>query len=293
MTTRIPHTLNARPFTVDEALNLGISERVLEGNRFRRLYKSVYVRRDLEVSHAVRIEAAALALPHAYPSHVTGLRRLECDIGPTFPLHFTTPDPIRTRLPGLFIHRADEMPPIEHGSIIPEACWVGSALQLSTWHLIIAGDWLPTNRHTTLERLHGYVDGAHGVHGVRLARHALTFVRERVESPQETVVRLAILRAGLPEPVCNINIYDGECFLGRGDLVYREFRIVIEYDGRQHLTDLGQWEHDVARHEGFHEAGWIVIRVTNAQLASPNALIRRIHRALVSCGYRGPAPRLA
>ena len=290
---RIPLTLTTRPFTVDEALNLGASERVLEGKRFRRLFKGVYVCRELAVPHSLLIDAAALALPRAYPSHVTGLQRLTSDIGPKFPLHFTTPDPIRTRLRGIFVHRADEMPPVDHSAVIPEACWVGSALQLGRWDLIAAGDWLLANRHTTLERLHAYVDSAHGVHGVRLARHALTFVRERVESPRETIVRLYIVRAGLPEPECNINIYDGERFLGRGDLVYREFKIIVEYDGRQHLTDIGQWEHDVARHEGFHEAGWIVLRVTNAQLANPNALLQRIHQALVARGYSGPAQHVA
>lgn len=93
--------------------------------------------------------------------------------------------------------------------------------------------------------------------GVRL-------IRETVDSPQETGLRLWALRRGLPEPEVHPQVF---CpLLGRvvePDLGYRRARLALEYEGGHHFESKEQWTRDINRDEGLHAAGWTVLRVTS------------------------------
>jgi hypothetical protein len=82
------------------------------------------------------------------------------------------------------------------------------------------------------------------------ARRAASLVRADVDSPMERRIRLLIVFAGLPEPQVNfiLRIADGE-WGWRFDLCYPEYKLIIEYDGRQHAFDSGEWIHDLKRRE--------------------------------------------
>ncbi|MEO6943359.1 MAG: hypothetical protein ABI053_01450 [Lacisediminihabitans sp.] len=69
-----------------------------------------------------------------------------------------------------------------------------------------------------------------GQNGATALRAALPLVRLRVRSPRETLLRLLLLDAGLPEPEINFWVYDtrGE-FLAECDLVYPEHKVALEY----------------------------------------------------------------
>jgi hypothetical protein len=113
-------------------------------------------------------------------------------------------------------------------------------------------------------------------------------VRERVDSPRETWLRLCLVLAGLPAPECNLVIGDDRGPIGRVDLVYLAFKIIIEYEGDQHRTDRAQWNRDIDRHEDFARDHWTLIRVTSERLRWPRQVVRTVHAALISAGYRGP-----
>lgn len=117
--------------------------------------------------------------------------------------------------------------------------------------------------------------------GARMLRSALELARPGSASPMETLARLAILRAGLPEPELNGEIFEGGEFLARGDLVFRAARTVVEYQGEHHRTDQLQFRRDIARRRRLVAAGWIVIEATVDDLRSGAAvLIRDLRRAL-------------
>ena len=65
-----------------------------------------------------------------------------------------------------------------------------------------------------------------------LLKRALTDVRAGVRSPRETLLRLTLQRAGLPEPEINWTLRDAR---GRAvaelDLAYPRWRVAPEYDG--------------------------------------------------------------
>ncbi len=78
--------------------------------------------------------------------------------------------------------------------------------------------------------------------------------------------------------------------IGRVDLVYLAFKIIIEYEGDQHRTDRAQWNRDIDRHEDFARDHWTLIRVTSERLRWPRQVVRTVFAALRSAGYRGPEP---
>jgi very-short-patch-repair endonuclease len=97
------------------------------------------------------------------------------------------------------------------------------------------------------------------------------------------------MAAGLPEPEVNIEISDARGrFIGRADLVYRRWRVIVEYDGDQHRTNTKQFDKDVLRLEGFDHAGWDVVRVVGrAFFADRAACILRVRNALTRAGWPG------
>lgn len=114
---------------------------------------------------------------------------------------------------------------------------------------------------------------------------ALEFAREKVESPKETETRLLIVRSGLPEPEVQHEVFDDGLFIARIDLAYPELKIAIEYEGDGHRTDRDQWRRDIQRQRDLEDRGWIVIRLTQADLADGSAaLLARIRRAIASRG---------
>jgi hypothetical protein len=80
------------------------------------------------------------------------------------------------------------------------------------------------------------------------ARYAAQFVRDEVDSPMETRLRMLIVLAGLPEPEVNLKLRDRDGnVVVRLDLAYPHLRLAIEYEGRQHVEIIENWERDIDR----------------------------------------------
>ena len=117
--------------------------------------------------------------------------------------------------------------------------------------------------------------------GSAVVRAAMPLARERVESPKETETRLLIVRAGLPEPSVQFDVHDDRFFVARVDLAYPALRIAIEYEGDGHRTSKDQWRRDIRRQRDLEDRGWIVIRLTELDLADGGyAFLARIRRAI-------------
>ena len=98
-----------------------------------------------------------------------------------------------------------------------------------------------------------------------------------------------LVLTGLPEPDCNLNAGDDVSWLGRVDMAYRGFNVVVEYDGRGHDDD-SRRNADVLRLEALQQAGWTVIVLRSGHLAHPRQATKRVYRALANRGYIGPEP---
>jgi hypothetical protein len=151
---------------------------------------------------------------------------------------------------------------------------------------VTAGDHLHHGQVTTGGVL-AAVGGYRG-RGALRARRAAGLVGRGVDSPRESELRLCLVLAGLPEPACNPLIGGPRLPVGRADLVYLELRVVLEYEGDQHRTDVRQWNRDIERQEQLSAEGWIVVRTTAERMSRPRSVVARVLQALRQAGYAGP-----
>ena len=117
--------------------------------------------------------------------------------------------------------------------------------------------------------------------GSRRARRAAARVRQGAESRPETLLRLLLIEAGCAEPELNPELFDARGRrIGRFDLVYREARVIVEYDGEGHLNSPDQYELDISRIDRAVAADWSVVRVRKRGLfVRPDDTIRRVREA--------------
>ncbi|MBW9208387.1 DUF559 domain-containing protein [Mumia sp. zg.B21] len=293
----IPAPLYDRPFTSTEAARHGLSARGLRGRRFRALFRGVHVRADLAMTWVLWVRAGLLVMPEdALASHLTALRLWGLALRSPLPLHFSTNTTCVVVRDEIRLHRRrGRLHAYVRDRIActgPDRTYVDCATVLSLVELVQAADHLLHAGHTTLAGLRSYLDGCH-LHGVVRARRAFTLVRERVESPMESLVRLALVFARLPEPECNRDITDGAGgFVARCDLVYARWHVVVEYDGVWHERSPEQRAYDRTRRERLERLGWTVIVVLADDLPTMERVVWRVYGALRDRGYDGPRPHL-
>ncbi len=314
----LPPVLRTAPFTVAQGQSLGLGERRLRGNDLNRPFHGVRVvrKRDLHeeapagpLVHglAERCSALLVALPAgAFFSHLTAARLWPVPLPPAAAaeqVHVGIRRPLYPpRRTGVVGHRlaAPRVAVVDRGGlpVVDPAtlfCQLASALPLPD--LVAVGDalvfepvfqdWREDRPWVSLGRLRDRVDLFRG-RGKASAMTALGLIRPGAESRPETLLRLAILGDGLPEPEVNVDVRDtAGRFIGRGDLVYRRWRVVVEYDGDQHRTTTKQFDRDVLRLEAFAAAGWTVVRVLGRSFfGDRDACIARIRGALIAGGWR-------
>lgn len=195
----------------------------------------------------------------------------------------------RPRCRGVVGHHLSERPAVERlgGHLVTDAAstWCALATVLSLDELVEAGDRLVGRPEPLVlfEQIDRAIAKHGGRRGARRLREARALLRANSESPRETRVRLLLLRAGLPEPQPNGEIRLRSGRVTHGDLVFRHYKVLVEYDGDHHRTDSAQWVRDVHRLNDLADAGWHVIRINKA---TPTAeIVARTERALRDRGW--------
>ncbi|MBO0595368.1 hypothetical protein I2485_11075 [Nesterenkonia sp. E16_7] len=282
----LPKELTGRAFTAAEALRGGVPRERLRRKDIVALGAGVYAVRVFVARRTPRetlqLKAAALLrerpdawLSHSSAAQIHGLwlpNRLLTD----HRLHLShAPEPgLWTRRQGVCGHRvsAGAQNVTTRGGVrvsSPGRTWLDLASLCSVRELIILGDQLvrlPYQRfesrrepHTTPEELAALVDRSRGVPGRRRCLAALTWVRVGADSIQETLLRLALIRAGLPEPELQVPAQPGHRWSPRADLGYPVRKIAIQYEGDTHFTPQQQ-RADQRRDNIFLAEGWKVLR---------------------------------
>ena len=170
----------------------------------------------------------------------------------------------------------------------PVDTWIQLTSQMSVDDLMVMGDGLVgrnSPRATLPEPVAALELSANRPVIARL-REALVWIRARSNSARETMLRLVIVRGGLPEPKVNAVIRNSfGARIGRGDLVYAKARVLVEYDGTGHWDNDRQFAVDIRRLNEFMEEGWQVIRVDKALLAQTATLLGKVRTALEQSGW--------
>lgn len=110
------------------------------------------------------------------------------------------------------------------------------------------------------------------------------------DSVGESRTRLLLGDLGLPEPVLQLEIHDADgVLIGKVDFAWPEHGVVLEFDGQEKYHRFRRPGETIEqmvlrekrREDRIREAtGWIVIRISWADLANPAALLARLGRHL-------------
>jgi very-short-patch-repair endonuclease len=123
---------------------------------------------------------------------------------------------------------------------------------------------------------------------MRQLRRTLDLVDAGAESPQETRLRLLLVRSITPRPVTQIPVADHRGVVRRRiDMGYPQWMVGVEYDGEQHFDNPGDYAKDIVRLEFLAERGWTIVRVSARQLRYERPrIVARVKRALDAAGAR-------
>lgn len=120
-------------------------------------------------------------------------------------------------------------------------------------------------------------------------RDALELICVGSASVLETDFRLDAASAGLPKPVLDMEIRDDRGrLLGISELVYPQYRIVVEIEGDDHRTSRRQWNRDLDKYNDYAEAGWEVVRLSSLHVnGTRRDGVGRVAAALCRRGWTG------
>lgn len=173
----------------------------------------------------------------------------------------------------------------------PARTWLDLAALLSIDELVAAGDSIvvehgegfpvPRQPLATTGDLKAIVGRHPGMRGVRKARLALDMIRVGADSAPETMMRLALVRAGLPEPTLNVVLRNrmGQPVVWP-DAAYPQQRIALQYDGAQHGSP-EQYRRDIKRQSLTESLGWRELRVQGSDLEGDRPFIVEKVRAVL------------
>lgn len=170
----------------------------------------------------------------------------------------------------------------------PERTFLDLAQVLELVDLVAVGDVILRRRLAAREDLAAMLAWAHRRRGVRRARRALELLDPKSRSPQESRVRAELAEAGLPTPeVCAIILDSQGGFLAEGDLVWRGYKVLVEYDGEVHLDERVRRKDAVRRNQVAQE-GWLHL-VYTADVPRTR-IVSEVAAALASRGWFPETP---
>jgi hypothetical protein len=76
----------------------------------------------------------------------------------------------------------------------------------------------------------------------------------------ETRFRQLLRRAGLPDPVAQYEVYDGDELVARVDFAYPDLGVAIEVDGEERHAGRSPRKHDARRDRRLSALGFVALR---------------------------------
>lgn len=279
------------PFTRAEGKAKGVTSRMLQGRQYERVHPRVWKPAGHEMSENDWLHAAQLALPNgARITGITRLQKLGLDYGPRRPFRFVIDTDVHRVVEGVFLHRTKRMPPLDDVGVTIEAAFLSYCSLCRVIDAIKVGDWLLHRGHMDLRRLEALAVAEEWRAGANEALWVLPHLEKRSRSLKESETRACLEYAGLPRPESNVELGLEEEIKVVGDLVYRRWNTVVEYEGDHHQEDREQYSSDIDRYALFRDHGVSYVQVTKERLDRPRRMVSEVHRVLVRNGYDGPSP---
>lgn len=281
----VPIELRGGPFTVATARDAGLKWDNLQTRHWKRMARGQYSWTGLPDDIDLRLRAAEHRLPPSYAfsgrtaAWILGLDMPACD-----PIEATVAREVKAHARvGLKLHRtslSEDEVEVHRGFRV--TCPLRTVRDLGSRadiiESVVAIDMAVHAGLVTVKTLADWVESSSGAKGVKRLRRALSLVNPLAESPMETRLRLALIKAGLPAPCLQVDLHDSfGAFMARVDMYYPDARLVIEYDGKGHKERLVE---DLRRQNALINAGYTVLRFTAPDLRFPGAAASQVRRAL-------------
>jgi len=301
----LPEPLGRGPFSVREAMALGVTRDRLRSRDLQRAFHGTRAT-GLDLSRLVdrcRAYTPRMSDGHAF-SHLTAaeLFGFPLPLGGTSPsLHVTAASPARAPAGRGIVGHQGRLLPLDVvefrglSVVSPSVAWCQVGERLGIDDLVAIGDWIVTGSPfqnvlplASLEELAEASAARSGGWGHRARAAALPQIREGPLSRPESFLRLLLVRAGIPEPQLNVMCYteQGEQ-IEMPDLAWPEFTTVGQYEGDHHRGQ-AQFRRDIRRDERFVDHGWTVVKAGADDLfGRPVELAERFARRLRANGWRG------
>jgi hypothetical protein len=289
------HRFGPRPFSVPSALSGGATPYELRKG-WDVPFTGVRVAPGTPPDLLTRCRALATVLDDGVAfSHVTALRLFGVDLPWTMAdddrLHVTTRNAEdRPQRPGVVGHwtRQPFLEVTDHFGLpvtTPRQTWTHVAVDLLPDDVVVLGDaFMRRDLHlTTPTELRDIAFRTKKVKGIVRAREQIPRMHTGTDSVMETRTRLLIVGAGMPCPEVNEDVHDPKGnHVARVDLLYRRWKIAIEYDGDLHRTDRRTWQNDIRKRRALRALGWIVIVVVKSDHDQPAAFLDELRTAIRS-----------
>jgi Protein of unknown function (DUF559) len=268
-----------------------VTQKQLKSGLYRRLFHNVYADPALPADHRLYVRGAMLLIPDdaVIAGHSAAVWYDAPFASAAEPVLVVVPPASSWRGPrGLRIHRSDlashDVVTIDDAEGVvrlttpARTAWDVAALE-TTATAVAYLDGMVRAQHLDEVALRQIVRPGRW-RSTRVAK-VVPLVDGRSQSPPESWVRVACVRAGLPVPVPQFVVRAAGQWLGQVDLAWPEHRLIVEYEGPHHFDEL-QIRRDDRRYQRLVAAGWRVIRVSAADLRDMDALVARIAAALGS-----------
>lgn len=276
----VPEGLRSAAFTVEEAGRQGVTPRQLEGRSYRRLGPGLYRWVDLKEGPLLTLTAVARRLPSgAAFSGWTAAWLHGLDVEPCKPIEVTEPSGSGRRVGAR--HRraalsADEIVirrRLPATSALRTVVDLGGRNQLTEG--VIAADLFLHAGRVSIAKLRAYIAEHSKAQGIARLRRVVELAEPKTESAMETRLRMLLVLAGLPRPQVQVPLCDNDGrWLGRPDLLYRDQRLGIEYDGSNHRERLVD---DNRRQNRLIGSGFRILRFTAADVyGAPESVVGQV-----------------
>jgi len=275
-----------------------VTRRQLQSGLYRRLLHNVYADPRLAADHQLFARGALLVMPDAAVlAGRTAAAWYDAPFAaPSDAVLVLAPPDTSWRGPrGVRVHRRPvedkEVVTLEDGDGLVRltsplrTAWEICALEPMASAVALL-DAMTRAGHLDAPTLNGLVTSTSGRWGSRRVAKVVPLVDGRSQSPPESWVRVACIRAGLPLPVPQFVVLAGHEFLGQVDLAWPEQRVIVEYEGAYHFEGV-QIARDDRRYERLIAAGWRVIRLSAADIRDMAAVVARIAHTLAQSLYAG------
>jgi hypothetical protein len=279
-------------FDAASARAAGLTRSRLRGPGFLRLAHDLTVRLDDAIDERERLLLLARVLPaDAAFSHGTAAELFGAPVDrPLRPHVALTPRRVLPQRAEIVVHgrRLSVDDVVCHRGLRLTSgaqTFLDLAAELSAQDLVAVGDALMRVEQLTADGLTERLTRADRVRGVVRARACAPLLSPLSMSRPESWMRYWLLISELPVPQAQVPIVNSRgVTVAHGDLGYPEWRVLLEYEGRQHAEG-DQFGRDVDRYSLMAADGWLVLRFAARHVGGPTVVVDRTRRALLSRGW--------